>query len=258
MATQLLVNVLTVTNLAGGASTTVPHGLRAGDQPVTPTQVLCDRNSSIAVSAVTDTTVTFTNLSPTVPATANFRAEYDHSIHAVGVTPIRWRGYTPPVTTVGQAVFGQFSDTSDQPLTSGTNYIAHYNTIESSNGITLANDPISGRPTRITVPQDGVYEFCCSPQLLHTGGGTVTVTFWARLDGVNIPRSASSLEMGNNNNRTLPYVSLILPMTAGQFLEWDFYAVGTNTSLETFPAVVGPPAVPQIPAIIVSAKLIGS
>jgi hypothetical protein len=47
-------------------------------------------------------------------------------------------------------------------------------------------------------------------------------------------------------------------MTAGQYLEWDFYVLGTNTSLETFPAVVGPPAVPVIPSLIVSAKLIGS
>ena len=258
MATQLLVNVLAVGPIPALGSIVVPHGLRSGDQPVTPTQVLCDRASSLAVTNVDSTNIYVANLSATVPATANFRAEYDHSIHATGATPIYWRGYLPPFAAPSTAIFGQFSDTSDQPLTSGVNYIAHYNTIESSNGITLTNDTITGRPTRITVPQNGVYEFCCSPQFLHTGGGTVTITFWARLDGTNIPRSASSIEMGNNNNRALPYVSLILPMTTGQYLEWDFYVLGTNTSLETFPAVVGPPAVPVIPSLIVSAKLIGS
>jgi hypothetical protein len=258
VADQLLVNVLAVGPVPAAGSVTVAHGLRVRGQGVIPTQVLCDRASSLAVTALTATTVTLTNLSPTVPASANFRCEFDHSVHAVGATPTYWRGYLPPFAAAGAAIFGQFSDSSDQPLTSGVNYIAKYGRTEASNGITLANDPVTGRPTRITVPQDGVYEFCCSPQFLHTGGGTVTITFWARLDGVNLPRSASSIEMGNNNNRALPYVSLILPMTAGQFLEWDFYVVGTNTSLETFAAVVGPPAVPEIPSIIVSAKLIGS
>jgi hypothetical protein len=258
MSIQLLVNVLSVGPVAPLGAVTVPHGLTVAGAGVVPTQVLCDRASSLAVTNVDATNIYIANLSATIPASANFRAEFDHSIHATGATPIYWRGYLPPFAAAGQAIYGQFSDTSDQPLTSGVNYIAHYNTIESSNGITLTNDPLTGRPTRITVPQDGVYEFCCSPQFLHTGGGTVTITFWARLDGANLPRSASSIEMGNNNNRALPYVSLILPMTAGQFLEWDFYVVGTNTSLETFPAVVGPPAVPQIPSLIVSAKLIGS
>lgn len=97
MATQLLVNVLNVTNLAGAGSITHAHGLRSGDLPVTPTQVLCDRASPIGVTALTDTTVTFTNASAS-PATANFRVEYDHSIHAIGATPVAWQGYVTPTS----------------------------------------------------------------------------------------------------------------------------------------------------------------
>jgi hypothetical protein len=87
--------------------------------------------------------------------------------------------------------------------------------------------------------------------MLHTGGGTETITFWARVNGTNLPNSASSIEMGNNNNRTLPYIPLLVSMTAGQYLEWVFLAsTGTNIRVEAFPAVVGPPAIPAIPSVI--------
>jgi hypothetical protein len=65
-----------------------------------------------------------------------------------------------------------------------------------------------------------------------------------------VPDSASSIEMGNNNNRTLPYVPLLLAMTAGQHLEWVILSTGANTIVEQFPAVPGPPAIPAIPSVI--------
>jgi hypothetical protein len=86
--------------------------------------------------------------------------------------------------------------------------------------------------------------------MLHTGGGGITVTFWGRIDGTNIPNSASSIEMGNNNNRTLPFVSLIAQINAGQYFEWVVLTTGSNTSVEHFPAGVGPPAIPAIPSAI--------
>lgn len=307
MATQLLVNVLTVTNLGGGASVTLSHGLRSDDQPVTPTQVLCDRGSPLVVSAVNDLTITVTNPSPDTYS-ANFRCEYDHSIFAVGATPTAWQGAAwqtrpngpaggdlyglfpiprvggfagKPIDTTapsaGQfwqfdgtvwrhvtvapgvtppAVYGEFSDNLDQPLTANVPYTARFSTTESASGVSVVLDTF-GNPTRLTVTSAGVYEFSFSPQFLHTGGGTVTITFWAVTNTGVVPRSASSLEMGNNNNRTLPFISLILPMAAGDWLNWIVLTNGTNTSLEQFPAVVGPPAIPDIPSVIAGVKLIG-
>ena len=252
MATQLLVNVLTVTNLAGGASTTLDHGLRSGDAPVTPTQVLCDRASPLVVTAATSTTITVSN--PTAsPLTANFRCEFDHSIHAVGATPVKWSGL-PVVVGAPPAIYGSFSDNADQPLTAGVPATVRFGTTEGANGVSVQNNGL-GVPTRLTVASAGVYEFSISPQLLHTGGGTVTITFWAQTNTGTVPRSASSLEMGNNNNRTLPFIALILPMGAGGWLEWVFVTTGTNTSLEQFPAAA---PIPDIPSVIGTVKLIGT
>lgn len=159
-----------------------------------------------------------------------------------------------PVT----AVYGSFSDSTDQPVTSGGTTIVQYDTLEAANGVSVAVDPSTLRPTRLTVASAGIYSFGLSPQLYHTGGGTVVITFWCRINGTDIPRSASSIEMGNNNNRTLPFVEIVTPMLAGQYVEWAFSASGTNVTLEHFNAVAGPPAIPAIPSAIASVKLLGS
>ena len=137
-----------------------------------------------------------------------------------------------------------------------------FGTTEAANGVSVVNDPVTLRPTRLTVAQAGVYALTLSPQILHTGGGTEVVTFWLRLNGSNVARSASSLEMGNNNNRTLPYIEIILPMAAGQYVEWVFTAsTGTNVTLEHYNEVLSPPAafaVPAIPSVIAGVKRLGS
>lgn len=158
-----------------------------------------------------------------------------------------------------QAIYGSFSDSTDQAFVPGGAFVVKYDTVEGANGVSVVNDPITLRPTRITVAQAGIYALTLSPQILHTGGGTEIITFWLRLDGGNVPRSASSLEMGNNNNRTLPYIEVILPMAAGQYVEWVFTSsTGTNLTLEAFPEVVGPIAIPAIPSVIAGVKLIGT
>lgn len=160
------------------------------------------------------------------------------------------------------AVYGSFSDTTDQAFVVGAPFVVKFDTTEAANGVSVVNDPISLRPTRLTVAQAGVYALTLSPQILHTGGGTEIITFWLRLNGSDVLRSASSLEMGNNNNRTLPYIEIILPMAAGQYVEWVFTAsTGTNVTLEHFDAVLSPPAafaVPAIPSVIAGVKRLGS
>lgn len=143
----------------------------------------------------------------------------------------------------------QFSDSTDQPLAAATPAVVRFNTTDYASGGIAVVDPGTG-PTQLTVGTTGVYRFDVSFQFLNAGGGGSTITFWARVNGVNVPNSASSIEMGNNNNRTLPYVALLLPMIGGQYLEWVVLATGAGTSLEHFNAVVGPPAVPAIPSVI--------
>ena len=252
MATQLLVNVLNVTNLAGAASVTLAHGLRSGDAPVVPTQVLCDRASPLVVSATTDTTITVTN--PTGSTlSANFRCEFDHSIHAVGATPTKWSG----AADTPSAVWAQFSDSTNQNL-SGTLLDLKFNTKDGGvAGITAAVDPVTLRPSRLTVSSAGVYAFTISAQLQHFGGGgTELVRFYAETAAGPVANSASYVELSNNNRGTLPYLELIMPMAAGDWLQWWMAsAPGTNIRVQ---AIAAAPPVPAAPSVIASVKLIGS
>lgn len=243
MPTQLLVNILSVGPLAPAASVTLAHNLASNDQSLPPTLVFPDRTTPIVVTATTATTVTFTNLGNGVES-ANFRCErgWQPEVNAFTVTPMTWQGGT--VGGSGVVGYGQFSDSTDQPLAAGTPKVVTFNTTDVSAGVSL----VAG--TQLTVAATGLYRFDISLQMLNSGGGGSTITFWPRINGSNVPNSASSIEMGNNNNRTLPYVMLFLSLTAGQYVEWVVQATGANTSIEHFNAVVGPPAIPAIPSVI--------
>jgi plastocyanin len=241
--TQLLVNVLAVGPLAAGASVTLAHNLASNDVSVAPTLVFPDRATPIVVTATTTTTVTFTNAGAGVES-ANFRCErgWQPEVDAFSVIPLRWQGGT--VGGSGVVGYGQFSNSTDQALVAGTPTLVQFNTTDFSVGVTL------NALTQLTVAATGTYRFDISLQMLNSGGGGSTIIFWPRLNGTNIPNSASSIEMGNNNNRTLPYVMTFVTLTAGQYVEWVVEASGANTRIEHYPAVVGPPAIPAIPSVI--------
>lgn len=306
MATQLLVNVLSVGPLAPGASVALPHGLYSSDKPVVPTQVIADGPTTIGVDLIGEINVTFKNFGSEVEE-AQFRVEYDHSIHAVGAPTVAWRGWAgtpsslPPsgpaggdldqtypdprvVGFAGQpidtsapvngdfwqfngsqwdhtpvspgspvAVYGAFSSNVNQPI-SNSPVVVTFSSTDSANGVSL----VAG--SRLTVAASGVYSLTISPQLRHGGGGTEVINFWLRINGTDVADSASSFEMGNNNNRTLPFMEIVTPMTAGQYAEWVFMSddAATNLTLEHFPATTGPTARPAIPSVIANVKRLGS
>jgi hypothetical protein len=159
-------------------------------------------------------------------------------------------GFTLPGGAGGAALaaIGQFSNDTDQVLAINTPTLVRFNTTDFASNVSVV-DPGTG-PTRLTVGLGGVYRFDVSLQMLNQGGGGATITFWPRLNGTDVLNSASSIEMGNNNNRTLPYVAVVLQMSLGQYLEWVVLSTGANTSIEHFPAAAGPPAVPAIPSAI--------
>lgn len=156
-------------------------------------------------------------------------------------------------TAGGQAVFGQFSHGTTENLVANTTYTQDYTTVEDANGVSVTNDGL-GNPTRLTVAADGVYAFTISPQLLKGGGGQTNIAFWASLMGTAIPRSASVIDLPNNV-QTLPFIELLVRMTAGQYVQWNFRTPGNGVSLINIPAAA---PVPDAPSVIAGVKRIGS
>ena len=90
---QLLVQVVSVNNLAAGTTVTVPHSLESNGVAVAPTLVIADRDTPLVVTGVTTTGITVRN-SGVFPATANFRCErgWQPEVDAFSVTPLLWQG----------------------------------------------------------------------------------------------------------------------------------------------------------------------
>lgn len=153
-------------------------------------------------------------------------------------------------------VFGSFSSTQVLNIPDGgiSATLATFNTTDDAYGIQL----LGALPTsKIQVPQDGIYEFAVSPELHVPGGNSADVTFWPRINGVNVPNSSSTAQLGNNSRFALPFVSYVLRMTAGQYVEFLFWGTGSASTLQASPASAGPPSIPAQPAIIVVCKRLG-
>jgi hypothetical protein len=158
--------------------------------------------------------------------------------------------WVPTAPTTIPAVFISLTDnTAATAIPSGTALMATYDTVEDSNGITLVSN------SEITVPYDGVYEFFFSPQLELVTGSSDDITIWVMKNGANVTRSASRVQLGNNNSLLYPAVSFVIRLNANDYIEWALTASGTNAQISTFTAAA---PYPQIPGIIASAKFMGA
>jgi hypothetical protein len=148
------------------------------------------------------------------------------------------------------AIFISLTDnTASTAIPSGTALIATYDTVEDNNGITLVSN------SEITVPYAGVYEFFFSPQLELTTGSSDDITIWVLKNGSNVARSASRVQLGNNNSLLYPAISFTIRLAANDYIEWALTASGTNAQISTITAAT---PYPQIPGIIASAKFLGA
>jgi len=158
------------------------------------------------------------------------------------------------VTADPIAIYGSFSSTSSQPINIAPNgpTIATFDTVDSANGVQLVGALPS---TQVQVTQDGIYEFSVSPEL-HAPAGNSDITFWPAVNGVPVPNSSSTNQLGNNHRFSLPFVSYILQLAAGQYVEFLFWGDAGTPQLfaNATPAAPGSPATPSI---IVIAKRLG-
>ena len=102
------------------------------------------------------------------------------------------------------------------------------------------------------VADAGVFSFTLSPQLIHGGGGSTIVDFWVEVNGAAAARTASRLRLPNNTE-TLPYIEIILTLTAGAAVQWAFYTTGSSVSIY---ATAAAPPIPAAPSAIASVKQI--
>lgn len=153
----------------------------------------------------------------------------------------------------GPTPYGVFysSSTQTNPV-ANTAMAVTYNVITESHGVTVD----SGSPdSKIYVAQSGVYNFQFSAELDKTGGAATSVYFWFRINGVDIPYSASQVVINGPNDQTVPAWNYITSMSQNDYFQLMWSSPDTAVVLKATAAAA---PVPAIPSIIMTATWVSS
>ena len=153
------------------------------------------------------------------------------------------------------APYGSFSNNTDQTAPSvGSTAVVVYDTTEESNGIYLSNS------SRLNVRNAGIYNVQFSLQLVNKDNVAQYADVWFRVNGTDVPRSASRFDIPARKSSTdwshvIGTVNIFLDMNANDYVEIAGTTSSTLVALESYPADTGIPR-PAIPAAIVTLNYI--
>ena len=153
------------------------------------------------------------------------------------------------------APYGCFTNNSDQVSPSvGSTAVVALDSTEESLGVFLSNT------SRINVRNYGIYNVQFSLQLVNIDNDVQFADVWFRVNGVDVPRSASRFDLPARKSASVPShvigtVNTFIEMQAGDYVEIAGTTSSTDVSLEHYAADVSIPR-PAIPAAIVTVQYI--
>jgi hypothetical protein len=141
---------------------------------------------------------------------------------------------------------GIFYDLSDQTFTADTATVVEFDTTGLAAGVSVTSS------TRITFAAAGVYEIASRLQFQNTDSNDHDAEVWFRLNGTDIPNSASELVIPKSSDGgvTCQAVTGLLQVTAGQYLEVVVAVENAGVALHHVDAQTVPYNRPVIPAVI--------
>ena len=140
------------------------------------------------------------------------------------------------------------SSSQDQTGNVSTGTVMTFDTVDIQDTITLTNN------SRITVPSNGVYNLQFSAQLKNTDNAQQDATIWFRVDGVDVPNSATQITVPARKSAlvygyAVAAWNIFLQMNAGQYAEIVWNPTSTTVTVEALPSSASP-AYPAIPSVI--------
>jgi hypothetical protein len=137
--------------------------------------------------------------------------------------------------------YGSFYDTTTQTAAAtNTGYAVTFN------NETVAFAIQRGTPTsRIYVPDTSVYDVQFSLQLDKTTGGAGNVFIWARINGIDVPYSASRTRIKDNDAEIVAAWNFMLDMQGGSYFELMWAVDTTSIQLIAEAATAFCPAIPS-------------
>jgi hypothetical protein len=153
------------------------------------------------------------------------------------------------------APYGSFSNNTDQTApTVGSTAVVVYDTTEESNGVFLSSS------SRLNVRNAGIYNVQFSLQLVNQDNAAQYADIWFRVNGTDVPRSASRFDIPARKSATewghiVGTVNIFLDMNANDYVEIAGTTSSTLIALEHY-AADGTIPRPAIPAAIVTVNYI--
>jgi hypothetical protein len=153
------------------------------------------------------------------------------------------------------APYGSFSNNTDQTAPSvGSTAVVVYDTTEESSGVYLESS------SRLYVRNYGIYNVQFSLQLVNKDNAPQFADIWFRINGTDVPRSASRFDIPARKSSTewghvVGTVNVFLELQAGDYVEIAGTTSSTDVALEHYPADGTIPR-PAIPAAIVTIQYI--
>ena len=130
--------------------------------------------------------------------------------------------------------------TQSNPVANAVN-LFRYNSVVSDYEVTR------GTPTsKIYVANTGVYNFQFSAQLDKTGGGKASIWIWPRINGVNVPDSATKIVIQGSTDEVVPAWNFLLVMKAGDYFELAWQSNDTDVIVLAEAAASNYPGIPSI------------
>jgi hypothetical protein len=148
----------------------------------------------------------------------------------------------PPPREFKRSRYGSFYDTTTQTAAViNTATAITFNTTDLSHGVYL------GTPTsRVYVDTEGIYNVQISIQLDKTTGGAEAFYIWFRVNGVDVPDSASQIRIQGNNAEIFSALNYFFDLKANDYIEVMFSVTDLSVELLAVAAAAPHPGIPSI------------
>lgn len=158
--------------------------------------------------------------------------------------------YNIYIAIEGGRRYGSYYDTTTQtPVATNTAYeITLNNVVLDSVNAPVQYGVYRGTDTaRIYVDNTGTYNFQFSAQIYNTAAGNKNVTFWADINGVSVPNSATVVTMtGAATEAVVAAWNFVLKLNRGDYFRLMWATTNTSVELHYEPATAIAPAVPSV------------
>lgn len=130
---------------------------------------------------------------------------------------------------------------------------------------TVSSTTITGSlPSKIVVDQSGMYNIQFSIQILNTTNDAQSMHVWFRLNGVDIPNSASEFgisarKSSGTASRSILALNYFVEMLESDYVEVMWHPSDAGVSIEHFAATsagVSTPAIPAVPSVILTVSFV--